>query len=313
MKAKIENMVILGSGIAGCTAAIYAARANLHPIVYSGEQDGGQLTVTSEVENFPGFEHGIMGPQLIENSKKQAQRFGAKFLIDIATSITKQSDGTFEVNLGSGEKVHTHTVIIATGASARWLGLPSEKKYKGRGVTTCATCDGAFFKGKEVIVVGGGDSAMEEALFLTKFCTKVTIVHRRDSLRASKIMQDRATHNDKLAFIWNSEVTEILGDGKVVKGVTLKDTSNGKTREFNCNGVFLAIGHVPNTNFLQGLIEVDEKGYLKATKDMHTNIAGIFAAGDVQDVRFRQAITAAGSGCMAAMEAEKYLANKGIE
>ncbi|MBI2573341.1 thioredoxin-disulfide reductase [Candidatus Woesearchaeota archaeon] len=313
MKTTIENMIILGSGIAGCTAAIYAARANLAPLVYSGEQEGGQLTMTSEVENFPGFEHGIMGPTLVENSRKQAERFGARFMMDIASSVQKQTDGTFIVEFLSGEKVHTHTVIVATGASARWLGIASEKKYKGRGVTTCATCDGAFFKGKEVIVVGGGDSAMEEALFLTKFCTKVTIVHRRDSLRASKIMQDRCAHNEKVSFQWNAEVAEVLGDGKVVRAVMLKDTVSGKTSEFKCDGVFVAIGHVPNTSFLQGLLEVDEKGYLKATKDMHTNIAGIFAAGDVQDVRFRQAITAAGSGCMAAMEAEKYLANKGIE
>ncbi len=312
-KPKIENVVILGTGIAGCTAAIYAARANLNPIVYSGEQDGGQLTVTTDVENFPGFPDGIMGPELVERSKKQAQRFGTRFVTDIASNVSKRKEGTFEIEFLSGEKVSAHTVIVATGASARWLGIASEKKYKGRGVTTCATCDGAFFKGKEVIVVGGGDSAMEEALFLTKFCTKVTIVHRRDSLRASKIMQDRSAHNEKIKFMWNSEVAEILGDGKVVKAVTFKNTQTGKNSEFKCDGVFLAIGHVPNTSFLQGILELDEKGYIKASKEMHTNVPGIFAAGDVQDVRFRQAITAAGSGCMAAMEAEKYLANKGIE
>ncbi len=303
----IHNIIILGTGIAGCTAAIYTARANLAPLVISGPEDGGQLTLTTEVENFPGFPEGIQGPELIEKCKKQAERFGAQFKVDIVAKIEKK-EGIFELKLISEEIIKARTVIVATGASAQWLGLPSEEKYKGRGVSTCATCDAAFYKNKEVIVIGGGDSAMEEALFLTKFANKVTVIHRRDSFRASKIMQDRLLHHEKVAVIWNSAVEEIVGDGKKVKGVKLKNINTDKITDFICDGVFLAIGHVPNTKFLQGLTDLDEKGYIKATKEMHTNIAGLFAAGDVQDIRFRQAITAAGSGCMAAMEAEKYLA-----
>jgi thioredoxin reductase (NADPH) len=302
----MENIIILGSGIAGCTAAIYAARANLKPIVFSGEQDGGQLMLTTDVENFPGFPQGVQGPELVELAKKQAQRFGAEFKFDIITDFKKITSG-FELSLMSETKVQTKTLIVATGASARWLGIPSEEKYKGRGVTTCATCDGALFKDKEVIVIGGGDSAMEEALFLTKFCPKVTIIHRRDQLRASHIMQERAKENEKINFIWNSAIEEISGDGKLVTGVKLKNLKTNEITDFPTQGVFLAIGHIPNTKFLQGKLDLDEYGYLKANPHMHTNIKGIFAAGDVQDTRFRQAITAAGSGCMAAMEAEKYL------
>ncbi len=306
----MEKVIILGSGIAGCTAAIYAARANLSPLVLSGPEDGGQLMLTTDVENFPGFPDGVKGPELVDLCRKQAEKFGARFEIDIVTSIAKIASG-FSLKLVSEKEIKTKTVIVATGASARWLGIASEEKYKGRGVTTCATCDGAFFKGKEVVVIGGGDSAMEESLFLTKFATKVTIIHRKDSFRASKIMQDRALHHEKISVIWNSEIVEVLGDGKRVTGVKLKDTTTNKVKDFKSDGVFLAIGHVPNTSFLKGLVDLDEKGYLKATKEMHTNIAGVFAAGDVQDLRFRQAITAAGSGCMAAMEAEKYLAEHG--
>ncbi len=305
----MEKLIILGTGIAGATAAIYAARANLSPLLISGEQDGGQLMLTTDVENFPGFPDGVQGPQLVEMAKKQAEKFGARFKMDIAIKI-EQVEGGFAVNLMSGEKLETKALIVATGASARWLGIPSEEKYKGRGVTVCAVCDGAFFKDKEVVVVGGGDSAMEEALFLTKFVTKVTIIHRRDQFRASKIMQDKAHKNEKINFIFDSVVEEVLGDEKKVTGVKLKNVKTDEMTDFKTDGVFLAIGHVPNTKFLAGFLELDEKGYLKADKQMHTNVERIFAAGDVQDIRFRQAITAAGSGCMAAMEAEKYLAER---
>jgi thioredoxin reductase (NADPH) len=304
----MEKVTILGTGIAGLTAAIYAARANLAPLLISGMEDGGQLTLTTDVENFPGFPDGIQGPELINNCKKQAEKFGAKFLVDLVIQMNPINDG-FELNLQSGETIQTKTLIIATGASARWLGITSEDKYKGRGVTTCATCDGAFYKDKEVIVIGGGDSAMEEATFLTKFASKVTIIHRRDEFRASVFMQEKAKKNPNIEFIFDSEVNEIYGDGKVVQGVKLKNIKSGEINDFSCNGIFLAIGHVPNTKFLKGF-DLDNHGYLYADKNMHTNVKGVFAAGDVQDTKFRQAITAAGSGCMAAMEAEKYLAEK---
>lgn len=305
----MEQLVILGTGIAGLTAAIYAARANLSPLVLLGMEDGGQLTLTTDVENFPGFPEGIQGPELINLCKKQAERFGARFEFGRCTRIEKREDHLIMI-IDDEKKMETKATIIATGASARWLGIPSEEKYKGRGVTTCAVCDAAFFKGKEVIVIGGGDSAMEESLFLTKFATKVTIIHRRDSFRASRIMQDRVFKNDTIKVIWNSEVAEVLGDSKKVTGVKLKNILTNTISDFKCEGVFLALGHIPNTSFLKGLVDLDEKGYLKADKMMHTNIPSLFAAGDVQDVHFRQAITAAGSGCMAAMEAEKYLAEK---
>jgi thioredoxin reductase (NADPH) len=306
----MEDIIILGTGIAGLTAAIYAARADLKPLCISGEQEGGQLMLTTDVENFPGFPDGVKGPELVDKCRKQAEKFGARFKMDIVNKVEKVSEG-FKLDLMSGENLECKSLVVATGASARWLGLESEEKYKGRGVTTCATCDGAFFKDKEVIVIGGGDSAMEEALFLTKFCTKVTIVHRRDELRASKIMQEKAKQNPKIEFIWSSGISEVLGDGKTVTGVKLKDTKTGEERDFSCDGVFLAIGHIPNTKFLEGFLELDDHGYLVANKEMKTSVSGVFAAGDVQDVRFRQAITAAGSGCMAAMESEKYLAEKG--
>lgn len=306
----MEHLIILGTGIAGLTAALYTARANLSPLVLSGMEDGGQLTLTTDVENFPGFPEGIQGPELIKLCKKQAERFGARYEFGRCTRIEKKK-GYFVVEIDDGEKkIEAKAVIIATGASARWLGIPSEQSYKGRGVTTCAVCDAAFFKGKEVVVIGGGDSAMEESLFLTKFATKVTIIHRRDSFRASKIMQDRALKHDKIKVIWNSEVAEILGDGKKVSSVKLRNTTTNKITDFKCDGVFLALGHIPNTSFLKGLVDVDDKGYIKADKWTRTNVPGLFAAGDVQDVRFRQAITAAGSGCMAAMEVEKYLGEK---
>ncbi|MBT4935328.1 thioredoxin-disulfide reductase [Candidatus Woesearchaeota archaeon] len=305
----MENVIILGTGIAGLTAAIYIARANLSPLLISGQEDGGQLMLTTEVENFPGFPDGINGQDLVANSKKQAEKFGAKFKTDIAEDFNP-IDGGFEISLMGGDKIQTKTIIIATGASARWLGIPSEEKYKGRGVSTCATCDGAFYKGKEIIVVGGGDSAMEESLFLTKFATKVTVIHRRDEFRASKIMQDKFQKNENTEVIWDSVVEEILGDGKVVTGVKLKNVKTNDITEFKCDGVFLAIGHIPNTKFLTGKVDLDKLGYVKADTLMKTSVSGIFAAGDVQDTRFKQAITAAGSGCMAGMEAEKYLAEK---
>lgn len=304
----MENVIILGNGIAGATAAIYTARANLSPLIISGPESGGQLTLTTDVENFPGFPEGIQGPDLVENARKQAERFGARSKMAIATEFN-QKDDHYEIVLDNKERIETKTLIIATGASARWLNLDSEKQYKGRGVTTCATCDGYFFKDKEVIVVGGGDSAMEEATFLTKFCTKVTIIHRRDAFRASQIMQKRALENPKIKVVYNKEVIEILGDGNAVTGVKLKDTTNQEVSEFNTQGVFLAIGHVPNTLIFKERLDLDEKGYLKTDRQMRTKLKGVFGAGDVQDLIYRQAITAAGSGCQAAMEAERYLAS----
>lgn len=301
----MHNVVILGNGIAGCTAAIYTARANLRPLVISGPEDGGQLTLTTDVDNFPGFQEGIQGPELVLNCRKQAERFGAKFITDWVNDF-KKIDGGYELQL-QDEKIQTKSLIITTGASARWLGLESEKKYKGRGVTTCAICDGAFFKDKEVIVIGGGDSAMEEATFLTKFCTKVTVIHRKDKFRASKIMQDKFFKNEKTDVIWDSEVVQVLGDGKKVTGVKLKNVKTNEENDFKCDGVFLAIGHIPNTKFAVNKLEMDELGYIKTDRFTHTNLQGVFAAGDVQDTKYRQAITAAGTGCQAAMEAEKYL------
>jgi thioredoxin reductase (NADPH) len=312
LHSTMEKVIILGTGISGCTAAIYTARANLEPLVLSGPEDGGQLTLTTDVENFPGFPDGVQGPELVEKCKKQAERFGAKFKLGLVQSFKKIKDG-FELELNTKETLQCMTLIVSTGASARWLGIPSETEYKGKGVTTCATCDGAFFKDKEVIVIGGGDSAMEEATFLTKFCTKVTIVHRRDSFRASKIMQKRAMDNPKIEIVWDSAIEEVVGDGKKVTGVKLKNMKTNEITDFVCQGVFLAIGHIPNTKFLEGSLDLDEHGYLKCDRNMNTTVPGVFAAGDVQDTRYRQAITAAGSGCQAAMEAEKYLADKGIE
>ncbi len=306
----METLTILGTGIAGLTAAIYAARANLSPLLISGPEDGGQLTLTTDVENFPGFPEGIQGPELINTCKKQAERFGARFKVDMVTEFNQIQKG-FELTLMSGEKIQTKALIIATGASARWLGIPSEEKYKGRGVSTCSTCDGFLYRGKEVIVIGGGDSAMEESLFLTKFASKVTIIHRQDSFRASKIMQGKVLKHEKIKIIWDTTVEEITGDGKKVNGVKLRNIKTNTITDFKCDGVFLAIGHVPNTSFLNGKLERDEVGYLKTRNYVFTTIPGVFAAGDVADRRFRQAITAAGSGCMAAMEAEKWLAGQG--
>ena len=302
----MRNVIIIGTGIAGLTSAVYTARAELKPLLIGGPQEGGQLTLTNEVENFPGFENGITGPELVNQARKQATRFGAEFATGWVKSIEK-IEGGFQVNMDGKDPYQTKTVIVASGASARWMGIPSEEKYKGRGVSTCATCDGFFYKGKEVVVVGGGDSAIEEATHLAKFCTKVTLIHRRDELRASKIMQQRVKTNEKIDIIWDSVVDEVVGDDVKVTGVKLKNTKTGDISDFKTDGVFLGIGHIPNTTFVKDFLEMDDHGYLIADRYMHTNVEGIFAAGDVQDTRYRQAITAAGSGCAAALEAEKFI------
>jgi thioredoxin reductase (NADPH) len=300
-----KNVVIIGSGPAGLTAAVYAARANLAPMVIEGTQAGGQLMLTTMVENFPAFPDGIMGPDLMKQMRSQAERFGTEFLRGDVTRVDL-SKPPYTIFVEDQETVETRTLIISSGATARLLGIPSERKLMGHGVSTCATCDGFFFRGKELVVVGGGDSAIEEGIFLTKFATRVTIVHRRDQLRASKIMQDRAKANPKVAFVWNSVVEEVLGE-EVVQGVRLKDVKTGKTTDLKCDGVFVAIGHDPNTKLFAGQIELDDKGYIVTKNHTETSVPGVFAAGDVQDIRYKQAITAAGSGCMAAIDAEKYL------
>jgi thioredoxin reductase (NADPH) len=302
----MRDLVIIGSGPAGLTAAIYAARANLSPLLIEGWQSGGQLTTTTEVENYPGFAKGIMGPELMKEMRAQAGRFGTEFLTGDVSAVSFNKNLPLILTIDGERTVEAKTAIIATGASAIPIGLPNEKRLTGHGVSTCATCDGFFFRGKELIVVGGGDSAMEEATFLTKFATKVSIVHRRDKLRASKIMQDRAMKNEKVSFIWNAVVEDILGH-EVVTGVRLKNIVTGKTSEVPCAGVFVAIGHRPNTALFAGQIDMDEKGYIRTHTGTATSIPGVFAAGDVQDSSYRQAVTAAGSGCMAAIDAERFL------
>jgi len=304
----MRNVVIIGSGPAGLTAAVYAARANLSPLLIEGWQSGGQLTTTTEVENYPGFAKGIMGPELMKEMRAQAERFGTEFLTGEVTAVAL-TQPPFTLTIDGEQTVRTKTLIIATGASAIQIGLKNEARLTGHGVSTCATCDGFFFKGKELIVVGGGDSAMEEATFLTKFATKVSIVHRRDKLRASKIMQDRAAKNEKIAFVWNSVVEDILGND-VVTGVRVKNLVTGKVTEVPCAGVFVAIGHHPNTNLFSGQLEMDPKGYVRTTEGTATSVPGVFAAGDVQDSTYRQAVTAAGSGCMAAIDAERFLVSR---
>ena len=300
------DLAIIGSGPAGYTAGIYASRASLKPVLFEGLESGGQLMLTTDVENYPGFDSGIMGPDLMQIFKKQAERFGTEIKTETINSI-KKIDGGFSLE-SAKDSYEFKSVIISSGASAKWLDVKGEKELQGHGVSACATCDGFFFKEKEVIVVGGGDSAMEEALFLTKFATKVYIVHRRDSFRASKIMQDRVLGNDKIEVLWNKEVTEIHGS-ESVESVSLSDTKDGSSSEVNIDGVFMAIGHTPNVDFLDGLVELDEKGYVKTgfTTETSTSVPGVFAAGDVADSIYRQAVTAAGTGCQAAIDAERWL------
>ena len=300
-----RDVVILGSGPAGYTAALYAARANLQPLVLKGLEAGGQLMLTTEVENYPGFADGILGPELMDAMEKQAARFEAEILPVTATRVDL-SERPFGVWAGD-EEYRAHTLIVSTGASAKWLGVPGEEQHRGRGVSACATCDGFFFRDRELVVVGGGDTAMEEASFLTKFASKVTIVHRRDAFRASKIMQERVLQNAKVDVVWNAVVTEILGDG-AVDGVRLMDTVTGEERTMATDGVFMAIGHTPNTSLFAGQLELNGSGYIVVEEPTtRTNVPGVFAAGDVTDVIYRQAVTAAGQGCKAAIDAERFL------
>ncbi|QLY25811.1 thioredoxin-disulfide reductase [Bdellovibrio sp. KM01] len=303
---KVENVIIIGSGPAGLTSAVYTGRANLEPLMIEGEEAGGQLMITTEVENYPGFEHGVTGPDLIAVMRKQAERFGTRF---ITRNVTKVDFSQRPFKVWIGEKLHlAKSIIISTGASAKYLGLPSEKTYMNRGVSACATCDGAFFRNQEIIVVGGGDTAMEEAQFLTRFASKVYVVHRRDHFRASKIMADRTMKNPKIQVIWDSEVTEVLGDGKSMTGAKVHNIKTGETQTMNVTGLFIAIGHKPTTDLFKGILDMNETGYLVTQPNStYTNIPGVFAAGDVQDSVYRQAITAAGTGCMAAIDAERWL------
>lgn len=303
---KIENVIIIGSGPAGLTSAVYTARARMEPLMIEGEEAGGQLMLTTDVENYPGFDHGVTGPNLIAVMRKQAERFGTRFLTKNVTKVDF-SKRPFAVTVGK-ETHWAKTIIISTGASAKYLGLPSEKKYMNRGVSACATCDGAFFKNVEVGVVGGGDTAMEEANFLTRFASKVYLIHRRDQFRASKIMVERTLKNPKVEVIYDTEVAEVLGDEKGVNALSLKNLKTGTITQKQVQGLFLAIGHKPNTDIFQGQLDMNETGYLRTKPgSTYTNIPGIFAAGDVQDPTYRQAITAAGTGCMAAIDAERWL------
>ncbi len=310
MKDSVRNVVIMGSGCAGHTAALYAARANLKPLVVEGHEPGGQLALTTLVENFPGFPEGIQGPELIENMRKQAARFGADYRVGHVVTVDL-SKRPFTLSLGR-ETIQTRTLIIATGASARWLGLPNEQALIGRGVSSCATCDGFFFSGKEIAVIGGGDSAMEEALFLTRFATQVTLIHRRDQFRASKIMLDRARAHKKIKFLTDTVVDDILDvSKKEVSSLRLRNLKSGESWDFPTSAMFLGIGHIPNAKMFEGQLETDQDGYLKTHDYVFTRVPGVYACGDVQDRRYRQAVTAAGTGCMAAFEVEKFLEEQG--
>ena len=305
-----RNVVVIGSGCAGHTAALYTARAKLNPLVLEGHEPGGQLSLTTLVENFPGFPEGIQGPELIANMRRQAERFGAEYRLAHVTAADL-SQRPFTLQVGK-DVVQTETLIIASGASARWLGLPNEQALIGHGVSSCATCDGFFFSGKEISVIGGGDSAMEEALFLTRFANKVTLIHRRDEFRASKIMLERAQKNEKIQFLTNTIVEDVYDPSKKeVTGLKLRHAGNGKTWDFPTSAMFLGIGHIPNAKIFEGQLDTDQDGYLKTANFVFTRVPGVYACGDVQDRRYRQAITAAGSGCMAALEVEKFLEDAG--
>jgi len=306
----VHNVIIVGSGPAGLTAALYNARADLEPLVFEGPQPGGQLTITTEVENYPGFPEGIQGPEMMQLFRKQAERFGADCRFETVQSVDL-SERPFRVWTEKGEYLG-RSVIVSTGATAKWLELPSEQEYRGRGVSACATCDGFFFKDRVIAVVGGGDTAMEEALFLTKFGSKVYVIHRREELRASRIMADRALAEEKIEFIWDTVVSEVLGDDQGVTGLRLENTKTGGSSTLDVGGLFIAIGHQPNTELFEGLLEMDETGYL-ITDGVRTEIEGVYACGDVMDKVYRQAVTAAGTGCMAAIEAERWLAEKEAE
>ncbi|MHB8510787.1 MAG: thioredoxin-disulfide reductase [Actinomycetota bacterium] len=302
-----ENVIIIGSGPAGLTAALYAARAQLDPLVIEGSAPLGQLMLTTEVENFPGFPDGILGPELMDKFRSQAERFGAKFITADAASVDFKNGTPFNVEVGEAT-YSSRTAIISTGATSRMLGVEGEREYLGRGVSTCATCDGFFFRGVPLVVVGGGDSAMEEALFLTRFASSVTVVHRRGELRASKIKQDRALANEKISFVWNATVSRVTGDGTKLQTVELTDTRDGSTRELETGGMFVAIGHDPTTKLFQGQLDLDENGYITVSSPTTaTSVDGVFACGDVVDHTYRQAITAAGTGCAAAIDAERWL------
>ncbi|HLW16226.1 MAG TPA: thioredoxin-disulfide reductase [Actinomycetota bacterium] len=301
-----ENVIIIGSGPAGLTAALYAGRANLNPLMIEGAAPYGQLMLTTDVENYPGFPDGILGPELMESFRKQAEKFGARFITADASRVDF-SRTPFVVEVGE-TSYEANSIIVSTGAKARMLDIPGERELLGRGVSTCATCDGFFFRGRELVVVGGGDSAVEEAIFLTKFATKVTIIHRRDELRASKIMQDRARANEKISFLWNTVVDEVAGSDGAVTGLKLKNVKTGEVSDFKTDGLFIAIGHDPNTQLFKGQLELDDNGYIVAQHPRtQTSVAGVFACGDVVDHIYRQAITAAGTGCAAAIDAERFL------
>ncbi|MDE3088154.1 MAG: thioredoxin-disulfide reductase [Chloroflexota bacterium] len=302
-----ENLIIIGSGPSGLTAAIYAARANLSPLVFTGQEIGGQIALTDQVENYPGFPDGVTGPELVELMQNQAKRFGARVEIDFVTEVNLKTH-PFHLKTQNGNAYEAKALIVATGASPRRLDVPGEKEFTGRGVSYCATCDGFFFRGKEIAVVGGGDSALQEGLFLTRFASKVNVIHRRDSLRAQPILQDRARENQKMRFVWNSVVKEIKGNGTVQK-LVVQNTMTGAVSELPAQGIFVYIGHTPNTELFKGQLEMNDESYLKVNERLHTNVPGVFAAGESHDHVFRQAVVSAGFGCMAEMEAEKFLAD----
>ena len=308
-QSPVENVIVIGSGPAGFTAGLYTARANLTPLLITGNDYGGQVSITYEVENYPGFPESLSGPELVEKMKDQAEKFGTRVEFDYVTEIVADQH-PYLVRTESGKEYQTKAIIVCTGARPRYLEVPGEKEYTGKGVSYCATCDGFFFRGKDVLVIGGGDSAVEEALFLTRFASKVRVLHRRDQLRASKILQDRAFANEKIEFVWNTVVNEILGDdtGKV-RGVVVENTETGEVSEFQTDGVFVYVGHLPNNNLLQGKFELDEDGHLVADNRMRTNIPGIFAAGEIMDKVFKQVATSVGQGCAAAMQAERWLSD----